>query len=265
MVHARGAAALSLLAFLLGFAGCATYSTQSQTLRVLVFSKVQEGAYRHRVIPEGIKTIHEIGVEKGWLVDDTVDPQVFTPKNLARYDVVVWNNTGGDVLEPAGQEAFQDFIRRGGGYVGIHMAVAGKGGTEPGWPWYAQLTGAQFKQHPPGTPMGTITKAADRHPAIADLPNPWTHADEWYEWVADPAAKPMIHILLSVDEKSYSRGTGTHPVSWYQEFEGGRAFYTALGHTADSYTEANFRKHIAGGIEWASTHSLKQKSPDQKQ
>jgi len=83
------------------------------------------------------------------------------------------------------------------------------------------------------------------------LPDPWFHADEWYEWEKNPADNPNIKVLLWADESSYSNKVGKHPVSWYQEFEGGRVFYTALGHTDASFNDANFRRHLAGGIEWA--------------
>ncbi|MGH8139011.1 MAG: ThuA domain-containing protein [Steroidobacteraceae bacterium] len=216
-----------------------------------MFSKVQEGAYRHASIPAGVAAIHEIGAVKGWHVDDTVDARAFNRSNLARYDVIVWNNTGGDVLDGSEKAAFEEFIHRGGGYVGIHMA----GNTERHWAWYGDLVGARFKRHPDGTPTANVIRASERNPSIKGLPDPWSHADEWYEWVQDPGTKSGMHMLLYVDEKSYGGGTGQHPVAWCHEFEGGRSFYTALGHTEESFTEENFRTHLAGGIDWASAHT----------
>jgi type 1 glutamine amidotransferase len=248
-------------ALLLALLAGVSYSSSSSAMRVLVFSKVQEGAYRHASIPNGIKALHEIGASKGWQIDDTIDARAFNSKNLSQYDVIVWNNTGGDVLDANEQAAFQEFIHRGGGYVGIHMSVAGNGATEPSWPWYADLVGARFKQHPTGTPTANIVGASDRNPSINGLPDPWSHADEWYEWVEDPSDKPAMYMLLYVDEKSYGGGTSYHPVAWCHEFEGGRAFYTALGHPEESFSEENFLKHLAGGIEWASAHSPNLKTP----
>jgi type 1 glutamine amidotransferase len=240
-------------AMLLGLLIAIAYSGSSSAMRVLVFSKVQDGSYRHSSILNGIAAIREIGASKGWRVDDTIDARAFNSRNLTQYDVIVWNNTGGDVLDDDERAAMEDFIHRGGGYVGLHMAAAGA--TELKWGWYERLVGARFKQHPAGTPIANVVGASDRSPSIRGLPDPWSHADEWYDWVEDPSTKPAMDMLLYVDEKSYGGGTAYHPVAWCHEFEGGRAFYTALGHTEESFKEENFRKHLAGGIEWASAHS----------
>jgi type 1 glutamine amidotransferase len=228
------------------------YFNICSALEVLVFSKVADGAYSHSSIPYGIAAIHEIGAARGWHVDDTLDSSAFIDKNLERYDVIVWNNTGGKVLDDSGRAAFEKFIHDGGGYVGIHMAAAGA--TEEGWSWYEALVGARFKMHPPGTPAAEIITAPTQNPSTQGLPSPWKRVDEWYSWVENPDTHPGFEMLLYVDERSYGAGTGRHPVAWCHEFEGGRSFFTALGHTDTSYSEEGFRRHLIGGIEWAATH-----------
>lgn len=96
--------------------------------------------------------------------------------------------------------------------------------------------------------------ATDQHPSTQHLPNPWIREDEWYEWVDDPEKQPL-RVLLYVDESSYGGGSGHHPIAWDREYEGGRVFYTALGHTEASYADKNFREHLSGGIEWAAARS----------
>lgn len=227
---------------------------------VLVFSKVQEGAYRHTSIPFGISALEALAKERGWQADFTTDSSVFNDQDLKKYDVIVWNNTGGVVFDDNNRRAFQNYIRGGGGYAGIHMAAAGslfeKGSTctEPGWPWFESLVGARFKFHQAGTPPGKLLKNTAEHIGLDGLPDPWIHEDEWYEWEKNPADNPNIKVLLWVDQKSYSidkTKTAKHPISWYQEFEGGRVFYTALGHPDAAFNEENFRRHLVGGIEWA--------------
>jgi len=223
-------------------------------VRVLVFSRVAPGSYRHASIEAGVTAIREIGVDRGWRVVVNDDPAVFNHDDLSKYDVVVWNNTGGDLLSGQEREAFQEYIQQGGGYVGIHMAAFGQDVTEPNWPWYERLVGARFKDHPDGTATAQLTVTSD-HPSTADLPHRWSHTDEWYEWIEQPELKSAVYILLTVDENSYGAGNGFHAVSWCHDFEGGRAFYTALGHTAASFKESNFRSHLAEGIRWASERS----------
>jgi len=223
-------------------------------IRVLVFSRVAAGSYRHSSIEAGVEALREIGNERGWRVEINDDPEVFNHEDLSKYDVVVWNNTGGELLNAQERQSFEEFIRHGGGFVGIHMAAFGREVTESDWPWYGQLVGAEFKSHPDGTPTALLTVTSD-HPSTADLPHRWNHADEWYEWVEQPELKSAVYLLLTVDENSYGAGNGYHAVSWCHDFQGGRAFYTALGHTASSFKESNFRSHLAEGIRWASQRS----------
>src|SRR5882757_7196342 len=207
--------------------------------KILIFSKTQ--AFRHDSIPAGIAAIKGVGAKLGWQVDATEDPGQFTDSNLGKYDVVVWLNTSGNVLDPAQQAAYERFHRSGKGTVAIH-----EGGTDTereGWPWYRKLASVLFVAHPP-IQKATL-KVWDRtHPATVMLPPKWEHTDEWYNFDAAPAD---AHVLIDVDENSYSPGpdamhghVGSHPIAWYKEFDGGRYFYTELGHRRRLYDGHSF-------------------------
>ncbi|RYG26481.1 DUF1080 domain-containing protein [bacterium] len=210
--------------------------------RVLVFSRTT--GFRHDSIPEGIRTIKEIGAERGWTVEATEDPAFFTDEKLKGFDAVVFLATTGDVLNPTQQTAFEGFIHRGGGYVGVHSASD----TEYDWPWYGKLVGAYFASHPQ-IQTADVRVVDVAHPSTAKLPVIWPRVDEWYNYRAAPKG---VQVLAALDEKSYQGGTmGEHPIAWCHEFEGGRAWYTGLGHTKSSYDEMLFRDHLAEGILWA--------------
>src|SRR5699024_2656536 len=115
---------------------------------------------------------------------------------------------------------------------------------------YADLVGALFRMHPPGTPTGTLLVTDAKNPSTTEVPRSWSHADEWYEWIDQPQDNPALSMLVYVDEGSYGHAPGRHAISWCHEFEGGRAFYTALGHPEACFADENFRKHLAGGIAW---------------
>src|SRR5213594_888911 len=197
-----------------------------QEPRVLVFSKTV--AFRHSSIPNGIAAIRKLGQENGFAVDATEDAGAFTQKNLARYSAVVFLNTTGDVLNAAQQDVFERYIQAGGGYVGVHAATD----TEYDWPWYGRLAGAYFNGHPgnPNVRRGTFRVLDKSHPATEGLPDRWEREDEFYNF---KSIAPDIHVLIDIDEKSYEGRTNgdRHPMSWYHTFDGGRAFYTNLGHT----------------------------------
>jgi type 1 glutamine amidotransferase len=211
---------------------------------VLVFSKTL--GFRHDSIPDGIAAIRQLGVANGFAVDATEDSARFTAAGLGAYQVVVFLSTTGDVLNTEQETALTNFIRSGGGYVGIHAAAD----TEYSWPWYGQLVGAWFLSHPP--PQEAVVRIADaQHPSTQGLPNPWRRIDEWYDFQRNPS--DVVQILLTVDESSYKGGRmgDSHPISWARDLEGGRSWYTAMGHTKETFADENFRRHLLGGIRWA--------------
>ena len=147
----------------------------------------------------------------------------------------------------------EHYIQSGGGYVGIHAATD----TEPNWPWYGKLVGAYFKSHPkPQT--ATMTVVDNNHRSTAHLNNQWQRYDEWYNF---QALNPQVNVLLSLDETSYQGGKNdkNHPIAWYHEYDGGRAFYTGGGHTNKSYAEPEFLQHLLGGILYSADVQLTDK------
>jgi len=217
---------------------------QQPRYRIRVFSRTTE--FRHDSIPDAVAALQALGVERGFDVDWTEDPVVFADARLPTYQAIVFLLTTGDVLDEGQQAEIERYIRAGGGYVGVHSACD----TEYEWPWYGQLVGAYFKQHPE---IQTATvQVEDRvHPSTAGLPERWERTDEWYDFRTNP--RSAVTVLLRLDESTY-RGGGMgadHPIAWYHEYDGGRAWYTAGGHTAESYREPEFLQHLLGGIEYA--------------
>lgn len=218
--------------------------TAAAQFGVLVFSKT--AGYRHDSIAAGVAAIRTLGERHRFVVDATESSAQFTDENLGRYRAVIFLNTTGDVLDADQQAAFERFIRRGGGFVGVHSASD----TEYDWPWYGALVGTYFKSHPRIQPA-TLRIADATHPSTMHLPAEWKRVDEWYNFRHDPAAHGRA--LLVIDETTYSGGTmrAHHPMAWCQEYDGGRAWYTALGHTIETYGEPLFLEHLLGGIRWA--------------
>ena len=212
---------------------------------VLVFSRTT--GFRHTSIPQGIGAVEKLGQLHQFSVDATEDPALFTPENLVKYDAVIFMNTNGiDVLGPEQKTAFEGYIQTGGGYVGVHSAAA----TEYEWPWYNELVGAYFDNHP--EPQEADVLVLDRvHPSTVHLPARWRRFDEWYNYRTNP--RNDVHVLAVLDERSYEGGEmgHDHPIVWAHEFDGGRAWYTGLGHTEESYEDPTFLQHLLGGIEWA--------------
>ncbi len=220
-----------------------SFSNVKKKPRVLVFAKTK--GFHHASITVGEPAIYKLGQENGFDVDTTSDASVFTKKNLKKYAAVIFLSTTGDVLDSVQQEVFKKFIQSGKGYVGIHAAAD----TEYNWPWYNQLAGAYFKSHPKQQ-EAVINIADATHASTSHLPNPWKRKDEWYNY---KSIQNGLHVVLTLDEKSYTGGENgdLHPIAWYRDFDGGRAFYTGLGHTDESYVDPLFLKHLLAGIQYA--------------
>ncbi|GAA2336319.1 ThuA domain-containing protein [Dactylosporangium salmoneum] len=209
---------------------------------MLVFSKTT--AFRHDSIPAAIQAIKNLGTANNFAVDATEDDTLFTDANLAQYKTIVFLSTTGDPLgTQAEKDAFQRYIEQGGGFVGVHAAAD----TVATWSWYQQLVGATFLSHP-AVQAAKVVVEDSTHAATQGLPASFTRTDEWYDFTANP--RPSVHVLTSVDNSSYSGSTmgSDHPTTWCQVFDGGRSFYTALGHTTESWSEANFLHIVLGGI-----------------
>lgn len=212
--------------------------------RILIFSKT--AGFRHDSIPDGINAIRQLGQQNNFDVDATEDSSQLNDTNLARYQTLVFLNTTGDVLDANRQASVQTFIRSGGGFVGVHSATD----TEYDWAWYGGLVGAYFQGHP--DIQRTSIKVEDSsHPSTSSLPADWQRTDEWYNFRANPRGR--VKVLAILDESTYNGGTmgADHPIAWCQFYDGGRAWYTAGGHTKESYAEPLFRQHLLGGIQFA--------------
>ncbi|MGI9546272.1 MAG: ThuA domain-containing protein, partial [Flavobacteriaceae bacterium] len=218
--------------------------------KVLVFYKTM--GFKHESIPAGIAAIQELGEAHNFEVDTTRNALLFDEDNLKRYAAIIFLSTTGDVLDHLQEAAFERYIQAGGGFVGIHAATD----TEYDWNWYGRLVGAYFESHPPGvTEAAYHIKDADFAATSIFADTIWHRTDEMYNF---KKINPDVHVIMTIDESTYEGGTNGayHPMSWYHEYDGGRSFYTALGHTNESFSDELYLKHILGGIQYAIGENL---------
>jgi cytochrome c len=231
---------LAILAFI-----CLIFSSCTDNKpKILVFSKTK--GYRHASINVAKPAILKLGQENGFAVDTTENADTFSEENLKKYAAVVFLSTTGDVLDLQQQNALKRFIQAGGGFVGVHAAAD----TEYDWWWYNKLVGAWFQSHPK-TQKAKIIKVDNIDPRFnIQLPENWERTDELYNYkkIGDD-----LNVLFKLDESSYEGGenNGDHPWAWWHDFEGGRSFYTGMGHTDESWTEPEFLAHLTSGIKYA--------------
>ncbi|NDE11353.1 MAG: PKD domain-containing protein, partial [Chitinophagia bacterium] len=229
------------------FSSC---SKRSGDPRILVFTKTT--GYHHESIAAGIDAIGTLGKQNKFLVDTTSDASWFTEDSLKKYAAVVFLSTTGDVLDNYQEAEFERYIQAGGGFVGIHAAAD----CEYDWGWYGRLVGGYFTSHPGITDTfkniqpGVFNVVDANHISTKQLPKQWSRTDEFYSF---KNLNKDVKVLITIDEKSYNGGKNgdNHPMAWYHDYDGGRAFYTNLGHTTESFSEAPYLNHILGGIKYA--------------
>jgi type 1 glutamine amidotransferase len=227
---------------LLGCKNSKAPNTDSKKPQLIVFSKTL--GYRHASIETGIESIKKLGLENGFIIDATENSDSLI-SNIETYQAVIFLSPSGDIFNDNQQEAFKNYIHNGGGFVGIHGATT----AEYEWEWFGQMIGAYFDNHPKQQ-NATMHIVNHNHPATSFLSESWVTFDEWYNF---NKLSTDINVLMTLDETSYSGGKhgNNHPIAWYQNFEGSRVFYTALGHGEKSYTDPLFMRHILGGINYA--------------
>jgi hypothetical protein len=227
----------------------------AQQFKVLLFTKTD--GFHHESINEGVVAIKKLAERNTFSVDWQENAAIFNDKGLEKYQAVIFLNTTGNILNEEQQAAFEKFIKAGKGFVGIHSASD----TEYDWAWYGKLVGMYFKIHPQQQ-TAYLNVQDSNFPGMERFPKKLLWTDEWYEFKT-PANASDLKVLVTIDEKSYNpntkwgdnegKGMGIHPISWYHNYDGGRAFYTALGHIPLTYSDQTFLDHIYGGIYWAAT------------
>ena len=221
--------------------------------KVLVFTKTN--GFMHQSIDEGATLIKQLGKDNGlWTTVTTDDNTEFTTANLSQYKVVVWCNTSGNnLLNETQQKAFENFIKNGGGFVGIHAATDTY--RDGSWLFYNELVGGIVRTMPNHTDQNfeATMQVSNPHPAVSFLGTSWTKEEEYYYWKGNGGFYFDQNIpILQVERTGTEAYDEERPIAWYKEYQGGRSFYTALGHDEDDYTDDNdFKKHIEEGIKYA--------------
>jgi uncharacterized protein len=234
---------------------CFNTAAQQKQFKALLVTTTK--GWHHESLHYGVGAIKEMGVRNYFDVAILEDPNGFTDKYLEQFKVVIFLNTTGDIFDSAQQKVMERFIQSGKGFVGIHSASD----TEYGWDWYTKLVGRMFVIHPV-IQTARLNIVDEKFAGLQGFANNKLWTDEWYEF--GPEKIDDLKYILAVDETSYDtkvqwgekKGVGMgkfHPVAWYHNYDGGRSFYTALGHLPAIYSDAVFLNHLYAGIFWAAT------------
>lgn len=226
-------------------------------VKVLVYTKNGKG-YVHDNIPSAVKCIEKLGKQYGFKVDTADNPSVMNESNLKQYTLLIFASTNNDVFDTDSQRlAFRRYIEAGGGFVGIHSVT----GTERNWKWFKMMLGGTFSWHAKFQKF-KVKMIAPKHPSMAGLPKVWEKEDECYfaKELHPGTTALMAHDITSLDIadtaqknlliKNAGGYTELYPAVWTNEFDGGHAWCTSLGHDKKDYTDPVYIQHILQGIRY---------------
>jgi len=235
---------------------CAKVYADPPQFKVLMITTTN--GWHHDAVSEAVPAVRALAqkhqFELTW--EENID-RMFTEESLKNFDVLLFALTTGDILNEKQQALMEKFIQSGKGFVGVHSASD----TEYDWPWYTSLVGRMFHIHPV-IQTAELTVKSKKFPGLERMPKKFWFTDEYYEFGEEKTKG--LNYILTVDESSYNpvadwgekKGEGMgkfHPLAWYHEYDGGRSFYTALGHLPAVYKDSLFMEHLYGGIYWAAT------------
>ena len=222
----------------------AAVATTSPAASVLVFTKTQPPSSAHAVTPEALNLLEMTARRYSFSIDATDDSNAFTAENLDRYDVVMWLNTSGDVLNKKQRAAFIDWVARGGGFVGVHSAAM----THPNWKEYRDLIGANVISDEDAMTSEENVAVDTGHAATDEVPDEIESiSDQWYSLDRNPGDQADTTVLATVD-----RGDDANqPVAWCRPYGDGRSWYTTMGHSLSTFEEGDYMNLLRGGIWWS--------------
>lgn len=227
---------------------------------MLIYSRT--AWYRHPEVPRLNGWLVNVLTAAGWEAHVSGSPKDFRPKTLARYEAIILNSTTeiGKDLEDGQKQAILDWFRAGGGLVALHGAAVHHGT----WDWYADLFACDFDSDSEYVEARLVVDpGAKDHPAMKGTFPEFRYTADWHTFTKSVTGVPGVQVLFRADESSfevvrkYFRDRGSkpmgedHPIAWVRDFEGGRLFYTSLGHDVRSLDTPFGRLHLLGGLEWA--------------
>ncbi|MDX1564526.1 MAG: ThuA domain-containing protein [Phycisphaeraceae bacterium] len=246
------------------FGGCGDAmkvgGSDTEPIRVLIFSDT--AYYRHPEIPQMNRWLVLLGAKHNMEMDVTEHWKDLRPRELGRYDVLLLNNANNlsKIVPEAQRKSVEAWFKSGKGIVGLHAALV----KLEGWPWLTKLGGCDFNSDSEFLRARVVVDpGAMDHPAVKGWGKEFWYTADWSNHTRSVTGLPGVQVLLRVDESTYepvrdyfkTRGGKPmgkdHPIAWTRQMDGGRFFYTELGHDIRSLDTPFGRQHVIEGIRWA--------------
>ncbi|MEO9322794.1 ThuA domain-containing protein [Nocardioides sp. C4-1] len=215
---------------------------------VLVFHG--SAARQEDAVAAAARTVRQLGTEHGFATEVSEDPAIFAG-DLSRFRSVVFLSNVGAELTGTQLAGLRTFVHGGGGFLGIHDAAKAQAGNA----WFTELVGARPTNSPFKPQQATVSVLDRQHPAGRGLDYTFEATDRWTNWQTNPLGS--VHTVAQVEENTYAPAAGQvsgngpfHPISWCQDVQRGRSFYTGMGATAAAFDNDDFRTHLAGAVQW---------------
>ena len=229
-----------------------SYAARADRALAGVLYFTHSAGYRHEVLPLSGSVLHDLGESSGsFTITATDDVSALTAENLRRFAAILFYTTGELPVSDVQKTALLDFVRSGGGFLGVHSATD----TFYLWPDYLKLIGGYFNGHPWRQAV-KIEVVDPSDPLVAFLGTSLQIADEIYQ-ISDFDYEGS-HVLLRLDATSVDltlngvrRRFYGWPLAWTRTYGRGRVFYTALGHEEAVWRDARYQQILLNAILWS--------------
>ena len=239
--------------------------------RILAVGDVHRKNYQHDAVSHALATIERLGYESG--IYDTyirTDIQLLTKrpiqfaekatvagaydnyKTLNDFDLVFFYGIGELELTDQQKQDLLSFVRDDGkGFVAAHTAV----NTFFTWPEFGELLGGQFDDHPWMIFDAPVIVEDPNFPAMKGFPHEFVTRDEIYQM--KNFSRDRVRVLARLDETKIDlknprvhRTDGDFALAWARKYGKGRVFYSAFGHTTESWDDPAMQKMWLEAIKW---------------
>ncbi len=240
-------------------------------IRVLVYSDT--AYYRHPDIPTINRWLVLEGDKRHLQIDVSEHPRDLKPNVLRKYDVLLLNNANqlADVIPESERKSVEAWYKDGHGIVALHATLV----KQQGWPWLLNLGGCDFNSDSEFLKAKVIVDPkAMEHPTVKGHGKEFWYTADWTNHTNSVTGLDGVQVLLRVDETTFEpvrdyfktrngKAMGDdHPIAWLREIEGGRFFYTELGHDLRSLETDFAKQHVFEGIKWAAEPSVTSKAKE---
>jgi hypothetical protein len=248
-----------------GWRGMAQQTAPPPRKQVLALGDTHAG-FTHESISNALAVMTRLGRESGlwdthirtdsqWITKQPVPAPARNSRTLDNFDAVFLFISGQEFWTDQQKRDFEAFVREDGkGVVAAHSGIA----AFYEWPEFGEMFGGFFDNHPWNVVEGRVRVEQPDFPAMRHFPSTFTRTEEFYVLRPEPYSRSKVRVLASLDPASLDlknpnlrRTDNDFPVAMSKTYGKGRTFWSAFGHTSETWDDPAIQKMYFEAMKWA--------------